>query len=109
MYCGYKEVTPSDFELNCFYSAPDVNTFDCNLNEYLMLKNNSDEVIDIYRWNGQEYKRLKFKDIDNEYCGRIHPRNPQQRMVFDMLQERQTKLKLIRGVYGSGRDIFAAV
>ena len=38
------------------------------------------------------------------YLGTIKPRNTQQNLVLDMLQDKSTKVKLVKGVYGSGKD-----
>lgn len=105
MYTGYKIVQPDDFNLSMFYSAPDVNIFDCKQNEYLMIADATGEIVDQYKWTGTEYARLKFKDIDNAYSGKIHPRNPQQRCAFDLLQDDATTIKILTGCFGSGKTM----
>lgn len=105
MYTGYKIVQPDDFNLSMFYSAPDINIFDCKQNEYLMIADTTGEIVDQYKWTGTEYTRLKFKDIDNAYSGKIHPRNPQQRCAFDLLQDDTTTIKILTGCFGSGKTM----
>lgn len=105
MYTGYKIVQPDDFNLSMFYSAPDINIFDCKQNEYLMIADATGEIVDQYKWTGTEYARLKFKDIDNAYSGKIHPRNPQQRCAFDLLQDDTTTIKILTGCFGSGKTM----
>ena len=105
MYTGYKIVQPDDFNLSMFYSAPEVNIFDCKQNEYLMIADATGEIVDQYKWTGTEYARLKFKDIDNAYSGKIHPRNPQQRCAFDLLQDDTTTIKILTGCFGSGKTM----
>lgn len=109
LYAGYKIVAPSDFALNMFYSAPEVNLFECKQNEYLLMQNAKGENIGEYKWTGNKYDRLHFKDIDNMYSGKIHPRNVEQRFAFDMLQDDKTTMKMLTGCFGSGKTMLMVV
>lgn len=42
--------------------------------------------------------------MSNNYLGKIKPRNEQQELVIDLLLDRDSKIKVVRGVYGSGKD-----
>lgn len=45
-----------------------------------------------------------FPTISNKFTKTIKPRNEEQILALDLLQDRHSKIKLIRGVYGSGKD-----
>ena len=87
MYTGYKIVHPvgsgnslsndfySDTMLSAFYSDPHTNWFNCIENQYLVIVDESGHPVDEYKWNGSKYVRLRFKNIDNMFSGRITPRN----------------------------------
>ena len=45
-----------------------------------------------------------FPTINNKFTKTIKPRNEEQILALDLLQDRHSKIKLIRGVYGSGKD-----
>lgn len=109
MYSGYKTVCPSDEMLSNFYSEPHTNWFDCVENEYLILTDKEGHSIDEYKWTGDKYTRLRFKNIDNAYSGRIAPRNIQQRMAFDMLQDNKTTIKVLTGCFGSGKTMLMVI
>ena len=83
----------------------DFNHFNCLENEYVIFKNEDDEIIDKYRWTGTEYKQVRYEPIKNIYTGCIRPRNPQQCLAFDMLQDNKTTIKLLTGVFGSGKTM----
>lgn len=83
----------------------DFNHFSCLENEYVILENEEKEVIDKYRWTGTEYKQVRYKPIENNFTGLIRPRNPQQCLAFDMLQDDKTTIKLLTGVFGSGKTL----
>lgn len=105
MYQGYKIVQPSDIELTAFYMEKDFNHFDCLENEYVMFQDKNKNVIDKYRWTGKEYQQVRYKPIDNIYTGTVRPRNPQQCLAFDLLQDNKTTIKLLTGVFGSGKTM----
>lgn len=117
MYTGCKIIKPyenfmvecdntyTDTTLSAFYSEPHTNWFDCVENEYLLILDKDEKPIDEYKWDGNKYVRLRFKNIDNMFSGRIAPRNVQQRMAFDMLQDDKTTIKIMTGCFGSGKTM----
>ena len=103
-YSGYKDVTLSDEEMSNFYLHTDNNIFGCVLNEYLIIRKSDGEVVDYRRWNGYEYTALSWKQVNSHFLGKIKPRNPQQVLAFDMLQNKDETIKVISGKFGSGKD-----
>ena len=103
-YSGYKDVTLSDEEMSAFYLHMGNNTFGCVLNEYLIIRKSDGEIVDYRRWNGEEYTALSWKQINSHFLGKIKPRNPQQVLAFDMLQNKDETIKVISGRFGSGKD-----
>lgn len=103
-YSGYKDITLSDEEMSDFYLHIDRNTFGCVLNEYLIIRKSDREIVDYRRWNGEEYTALSWKQINSHFLGKIKPRNPQQVIAFDMLQNKDETIKVISGRFGSGKD-----
>lgn len=103
-YSGYKDVTLSDVEMSDFYLHTNDNIFGCVLNEYVIVRKSDGEVVDYRRWNGDEYIALSWKQINSRFLGKIKPRNPQQVLAFDMLQNQDESIKVISGCFGSGKD-----
>lgn len=103
-YSGYKDVTLSDEEMSDFYLHINDNKFNCMLNEYLIIRKSDGEVVDYRRWNGDEYAALSWEQINSHFLGKIKPRNPQQVLAFDMLQNTDETIKVISGRFGSGKD-----
>lgn len=103
-YTGYKDVTLSDEEMSYFYLHLNENQCDSLLNEYLIIRKNDGEVVDYRKWNGQEYHPISYKQINSHFMGEIKPRNPQQVLAFDMLQDKEETIKVISGRFGSGKD-----
>lgn len=103
-YMGYKDITLSDEEMSGFYCNLSNNEFDCLLNEYLIIRKSDGEVVDYRKWNGKEYSSISYKQINSKFMGKIKPRNPQQVLAFDMLQDKNETIKIISGKFGSGKD-----
>jgi PhoH-like ATPase len=75
-------------------------------NEYIMFKNTGGEYIDKakYKWNGEMYVPVKFKEVSSRHMGKTKPRNLKQQLLFNMLQDRSITVKACFGVFGSGKD-----
>ena len=108
MYTGYKEFVYSDDSMAEFYTHPEQLAQQFIENEYLLISDLDGKVVDKYCFQNGDFRKVKFPTISNKYTKPIKPRNDQQTLALDMLQDRKTKVKLIRGVYGSGK-FFATV
>jgi len=110
VYKGYKEISLNQQEMAEWYQKP-YNKWDLLDNQYLILKNDKGNIIDRQRWakdNNSEYctfKPISYKQIDNMYTGKIKPKNIQQELTFDLLQNRNINIKCIFGKFGSGKDL----
>lgn len=104
-YKGWKEETPSEIDLASLYSTPEKNIFHLNTNEYVNLLEDG-KTIDIEVWTGEKYKPISYKDIHNKFLNEtIRPRNIEQKMAFDLLQNRNIPVKLLTGKPGTGKDL----
>lgn len=105
MYTGYKELSYSDEGMDKFYTDPVIIADQFIENEYLVIKDDSGEVVDRYCFQNGQFRKLMYPTINNTYQKTIKPRNNEQILAMDLLQDRRSKVKLIRGVYGSGKDM----
>lgn len=105
VYTGYKDITLSDEEMSDFYCNLNRNSYECLQNEYLIIRNSKDEIVDYRKWNGTDYAALSYKQINSKFLGKVKPRNPQQILAFDMLQDKNQTIKVISGNMGAGKDI----
>jgi len=104
VYKGYKEIILNESELAEHYQNP-CNRWDLLVNEYLLIKNDKGEIIDKQRWSEDNtFKTIGYKYIDNMYTGKIKPRNAQQDLAFDLLQNKNITVKCLFGCFGSGKD-----
>lgn len=110
-YTGWTEVALEDSgeeALAMAYSkdAEQKNLFDTPTNGYVLIPNaDADGNTAGIRWNGSRYVPIKYKKISNRFTGDIRPRNDQQRLAFDMLQNDDITVKMLAGTFGSGKTM----
>ena len=95
---------PENDDLARFYENPSEFADRLKENQYLILENNEYEAIDFYKKRNGWLERVSFPTIGNRYENAIKPRNPEQRCAMDLLKDFDIKVKILRGVYGSGKD-----
>lgn len=103
-YTGYKDLTLSDEEMSYFYCHLNENVYECLINEYLIIRKSDGEIVDYRKWNGEEYKVISYKQISSKFLGKIKPRNPEQSLAFDMIQDKNITIKVLSGGFGSGKS-----
>ena len=107
LWSGYKTMFVPEHLLESIYSNPACNVLQVDTNEYINVVDRDENTCDLIKWDGNEYRSLNYKPINSEYFGKINPRNTQQKMYFDLLQNRDIPIKLCRGNYGTGKTYLA--
>ena len=86
--------------------AEQKNLFNTPTNGYVLIPNaDADGNTVGLRWDGSRYVPIKYKKISNRFTGDIRPRNDQQRLAFDMLQNDDITVKMLAGTFGSGKTM----
>lgn len=106
-YTGYKLITLSDEELANFYQkilVNNENTFNLLINEYLIILNNRNEIVDKYKWTNIGYSSIIFKKAESKLFGKVVPKNGDiyQLLALDSLASNQ--ITMIRGAAGTGKS-----
>ena len=107
-YLGFKEVTLSDEELALIYQKEPGYNLGCLVNEYLVVHNKDGEIVDYLRWDGSQFAQVPFKQINSRFCGKVKPRNTQQRLAIDMLQNPEITINMLGGKFGTGKTFIMA-
>ena len=103
MYKGYIEIPQNDDKYINLYNNINSNIYDCEINQYVLVKDEDGKLVDRLRWDGTKYTNLSYKQINNTYMGKIRPLNPQQELAFDLLQSKDITVKILTGRFGSGK------
>ena len=106
-YKGFIEKSLSDEDMAYFYEHITENIFGLLTNQYLVIRNNNNEIIDKLKWNGCEYCNIKYPNIKSNYLGTIKPYNGDiyQQMVLNSLSNNQ--ITMIKGSAGTGKSYLA--
>lgn len=107
-YLGFKEATLSDEELSKIYQKEPGFNLGCLVNEYLIVHNKSGEIADYFRWDGSQFVQVPFKQINSRFCGKVKPRNTQQRLAIDLLQNPEITINMLGGKFGTGKTFIMA-
>ena len=105
-YTGFKDIVltnPND--INALYDPKVNETFGCLENEYLIARDEKEEVIDLFKCKDGQLAQVPFKAIESKFAGKIKPRNIQQKLGIDMLYDTDTTIKILTGKFGTGKDL----
>ena len=103
IYYGYETFKfTTDEELAHFYENLDEYASYLYINEYLIVKNQCDNIIDKYRKN-KDYKLIpvKYNDIKTRQFGNVKPKDVYQELAIDSLTNNQ--ITLLGGFAGTGK------
>ena len=107
-YLGFREVTLSDEELALIYQKTPNYNLGCLENEYLVVHNKNGEIVDHFRWDGNQFVQVPYKQINSRFCGKVKPRNTQQRLAIDMLYNPEITINMLGGKFGTGKTFIMA-
>lgn len=105
-WCGWGKYYPSEAEMSLLYADPKINSLKCKTNEFAEIYEGS-QLKDVLFWDGNEYRKLKYKDFTAPTGEHISPRNIEQKMYLDLLQNDNIPIKLCIGRFGTGKSMFA--
>ena len=109
-YIGYKEIQLSETEMADFYGlhfCKDSNIYNLLENEYLLIKDDNNNIIDKYKWVENHYEDIPFISVRSNQLGKIAPINkdPYQACALDSLTHNQ--ITMLKGPAGSGKSLLS--
>ena len=107
-YSGYKEIIlNTDEEISDLYQNLNTNQFGLLTNQYLIIKNNKNEIIDRLCWNGKTHRRLIVKDFNSRSLGNIKPIAGDVYQLFAADSLINNQITMLCGKPGSGKTYLA--
>lgn len=103
LWCGWGKYYPDAEQMSSIYTNKNINILGAQINEYCSIYEGT-ELRDIQKWTGSAYENLNYKGFKSVLGTKIEPRNPEQKMLFDLLQNREIPIKLCLGRFGSGKS-----
>lgn len=105
-WSGWNSYYPDEEQMTSLYAKPTINVLNCKPNEFAKIYEDN-KVKDVLFWDGHEYRQLKYKEFTAPTGERISPRNLEQKMYLDLLQNDNVPIKLCIGRFGTGKSMFA--
>lgn len=105
-WSGWNSYYPDEEQMTSLYAKPTINVLNCKTNEFAKIYEDN-KVKDVLFWDGHEYRQLKYKEFTAPTGERISPRNLEQKMYLDLLQNDNVPIKLCIGRFGTGKSMFA--
>lgn len=103
-YKGYIDVTPTPEEWKSIFGDRTNNIYQCLCNQFIIMRDENGEVACLMKWTGEEYANINYKTFKSEYMGDIQPRNVEQKLALDVLQNNDITIKVLTGCQGTGKD-----
>ena len=105
VYKGFVEKSLSEEEMAYFYEHISENIFGLLINQYFILKDGKDEIVDAYRWNGTQHEALFKRNIQSLYFDKLKSKDIYQSCAIDSLMN--CTITAITGKAGSGKSLLA--
>lgn len=104
-YTGFKEISMSDEEMAYFYEHQNENIYDLLVNEYLIVKDKNNEVVDTYRWDSERFQPLYKKQVKSTYFDKLKPKDVYQSCVIDSIMN--NTITAISAPPGAGKSLLS--
>ena len=104
-YQGYLDLTMSEAEMEQFYQNWQSNIYNLLPNQYLIIRDKSDEIVDRLCYTTEGYRPISFDVFDSKHFGIIRPIDIQQQLVADSFMH--NTITMIKGPAGSGKTLLA--
>lgn len=98
---GYIEVCLNDIDMAFLYENLNINSFNCLINQYLIVKNNSKKIEDVLVWDGNNFHTIYDRGFKSKMLGQIKPRDEIQRCAFDSIVNND--ITVLYGKAGCGK------
>lgn len=106
-YNGFKEILMSDDEMAYFYENQGENIYGLLINQYLIIKNSDNKIVDSYRWDGSLFQPTKVGNIKSDIFGQLKPfrgDSYQQCLLNSFINN---KITMVHGKAGTGKTFCA--
>lgn len=101
LYKGYIVKSLSDDEMAYLYSNLNKNQFDMIVNQYMIVKNGMDQIVDVLKWSEDGFQTVPQKSIKSNMFGTLKPLDEIQRCAIDSIINND--ITVLYGRAGSGK------
>lgn len=106
-YCGYLDIILTNDELIELYNNLDDNIYNLKTNQYLILRDENNNIIDKMCWTGDHLRPVKYYNFNSKYFGDIKPKSGDVYQALAMDSMVNNKITLVKGPAGSGKTMLS--
>lgn len=104
-YTGFKEIVMTDEDMAYFYEHQNENIYNLLTNEYIIVKNQADEIVDSYRWDGEKYQMIYKKPVKSTFFDKLKPKDIYQTLAIDSIMS--NTITAISAPPGAGKSLIS--
>ena len=106
-YDGYLEICMSEQDMVDFYSQPNSNIYNLQTNQYIIIKNDENSIVDTLCWTGEQYRNLTYKTFSSRCLGDVKPYKGDiyQAIFADSLIN--NTITMVKGPAGTGKTFLS--
>lgn len=102
-YAGWKVISMDEIELaNWYESEIKANKWNLNLNEYMLISNKENKIIDSWIWTKKGFRHIATKRVNSNLFGKLELKDEYQVCAIDSMFNNQ--MTMIKGKPGSGKS-----
>lgn len=101
LYKGYRDITLSENDMEYFYEHLNENVFNLLTNEYVIIRNADNGVVDKLKWDGEMYQTIRNKPFKSNMFGTLKPLDDIQSFAMDSINTND--ITVLYGKAGSGK------
>lgn len=106
-YKGFKEICLSENDMAYFYEHPTDNQYGLLPNEYLILKDESGEIVDQLKWDGYSFTPTKVGNLKSDYFGNLKPYKGDPFQICALNSLLTNQVTMLKGKAGTGKSYLA--
>lgn len=105
-YSGYIEISLDEENLAKFYQNMNIqgyNPYNLLPNEYIILKDKYENIIDQYCWTGSKYRAVKFANFKSKWFGEVKPLKGDIYQLLTVDSFVNNQINMVHGKAGTGK------
>lgn len=106
-YRGYKEIVASEEELTAIYSSLNKNVYNLKIGEYLIIRNNENQIVDKLCWTGTAMRNISYGNFRSKWFGEVKPLQGDAYQALAADSFINNKITMLKGPAGSGKTYLA--
>lgn len=104
-YTGFKEIVMDENEMAYFYEHQAENMYGLLVNEYIIIYDKENKLVDSYRWDGERYRNLYKKQIKSTYFEKLKPKDIYQSCLVDSIMS--NAITAVSAPPGAGKSLLS--